>query len=240
MPDNSFGSSLSNIFIKPFQEILFPPFCISCNVRLKQEESRICVSCWRDFPPLEKNDSLFLQTKERFLNEGTISDCLAPFSFEKEGTLQTVIHSLKYEGCTTLGVRLGKEIGISINAHPVIRSADLIVPIPLHQLKRRERGYNQSEYICKGISIETKIPLATSLLKRVKYTQSQTKLNQQERSENVTGAFRLASKWKTKLEGKKVILVDDVITTGATMRSCASELKYFGVGQIFSVSVAFA
>ncbi|MBI5215880.1 MAG: ComF family protein [Ignavibacteriae bacterium] len=240
MTDNSFVSTLTNVFIKPFQEIVFPPFCISCDVRLMKDESRICSDCWESFSKLDNDDSLYISTRERFQNDGTISDCLAPFSFVKEGTLQTVIHSLKYEGFTSMGIRLGEEIGKVIRSNEKFCRSDFLIPIPLHQLKRRERGYNQSEYICKGISTVTNIPVASSLLKRVRYTQSQTKLNQQERSENVTGAFRLASKWKTILKGKKVILVDDVVTTGATMRSCASELKYFGVGQIFSVSVAFA
>jgi ComF family protein len=185
-------------------------------------------------------DSLYIETKERFENDGKISDCLAPYFFQKEGALQTVIHSLKYEGYTSMGVRLGSEIGKVIDLHEKFRQADFLIPIPLHQLKRRERGYNQSEYICKGISALTKIPVAVSALKRVKYTKSQTKLTLHERSENVSGAFQITSFGKKALSGKTVIIVDDVITTGATMRACAEELRRFGAAQIYSASVAFA
>jgi ComF family protein len=203
-------------------------------------ESRICSKCWNSFSKLTDKDSLYIETKERFEKDGRISDCLAPYFFQKEGALQTVIHSLKYEGYTTMGVRLGEEIGKVICSHEKFRQANFLIPIPLHQLKQRERGYNQSEYICKGISSYTKIPIAASALKRVKYTKSQTKLNLLERSENVSGAFQVTRVGKKTLSGKAVIIVDDVVTTGATMRSCAEELQRFGVTQIFSASVAFA
>ncbi len=234
------SSFISNVVVTPFKEILYPPFCISCEIRLKSDESRICSKCWNQFPTLERSDSSYVKTRERFQSEGIISDCLAPFSFEKEGTLQRVIHFLKYEGFTSFGVRLGEEIGRAILSTQEMKSADILVPIPLHQLKRRERGYNQSDYICKGISLLTNIPVRPSLLKRVRYTQSQTKLNQVERSENVNGAFRINSSKNKILQGKTIILVDDVITTGATMRACAEELKQIGVAKIFSASVAFA
>jgi ComF family protein len=153
---------------------------------------------------------------------------------------QQVVHSLKYQGMKSLGIRLGKEIGNRIKASPTFSSADYILPIPLHKLKQRERGYNQSEYLCKGISETTGILIAASFLSRTKYTRSQTQLNLEERRENVGEAFRTNQKFLNEIRGKSFILVDDVITTGSTITACARELRANGAGIILAASAALA
>ena len=169
-----------------------------------------------------------------------IADMLSCFLFEKEGTLQEIVHLLKYRGIKSIGVELGRIIGGCMILDSRYKLADYLVPVPLHRIKQRERGYNQSEYLCKGISEVTHIPVHTSLLVRKKYTESQTQLNLDERRQNVGDAFIVNEKFVSDIEGKVFILVDDVITTGATINACARELRGCGAKAVFAISAALA
>lgn len=226
--------------IQPISEFIYPPFCLLCDSKLASGESRICSHCWNSFHRMEKNGPAYIDLHRKFSDTNLVADCLAPFLFEQEGRLQEVIHHLKYQGFTSLGFRLGEEIGRQIIETETFLDADFLVPVPLHRLKFRERGYNQCEYLCKGISSITNLPVQSKVLKRIKYTVTQTQLDIAQREENVDGAFRAPKRYRDAIEGKAVIIVDDVITTGATMRSCARELIKYGAEKVFSVSIAHA
>ena len=177
---------------------------------------------------------------EHFRASGLIEGLVASYLFEKEGVLQSLIHELKYGGLSGIGVTLGEHLGIRIaracRGVPIIG----VIPVPLHGAKKRERGYNQSEYICQGIARVTGLPVLTSVLKRTKYTKSQTQLNLTERMENVSNAFAVHRTRAACLENATVLLVDDVITTGATIISCAKALKDKGAHRVLACSVALA
>ncbi|TAK55937.1 MAG: ComF family protein [Bacteroidetes bacterium] len=226
--------------LQPIKEFLYPPFCFLCDVRLQENESRVCTKCWSSFPRIEKGDVIDTDLKSKFSGDGAVDDCLSVYLFEKDGKLQEIIHHLKYSGMTAMGIRLGEEIGRVIREDLNFRKGDMVIPIPLHRLKQRERGYNQSEFICKGIASVTSIPLFPRLLTRAKYTQTQTQLDLNQRKENMESAFAVSEKSRKLLQGKKVILVDDVITTGSTINSCAQELRKFGVESVLAASVAHA
>jgi ComF family protein len=115
---------------------------------------------------------------------------------------------------------------------------DYLVPVPLHTLKKAERGYNQSYYIAKGISKRTKIPIAKNIVRRIKHTQSQTNLTSEERKANIEGAFKISK--NQVIKSSRIILVDDVITTGATISGCGSVLLSGGVEEIFALSAGIA
>jgi ComF family protein len=117
---------------------------------------------------------------------------------------------------------------------------NIIIPVPLHRTKQRERGYNQSEYVCTGIYEILNLEVIPNGLKRIRYTKTQTKLNREERKENVTNAFELNEKYLNKIQGKNIILVDDVITTGATILECGRILKANNCGKILTCSIALA
>ncbi|MDI6766869.1 MAG: phosphoribosyltransferase family protein [Bacteroidota bacterium] len=176
----------------------------------------------------------------KFDMEGFVKDINSCYLFEKEGKFQEVIHLLKYQGMKTLGIMLGQELGKRIATDPSFCGADYLIPIPLHKLKQRERGYNQSEYICKGVLAASGIPVHDSIIHRKKYTQSQTQLNLQERIENVGDAFEVNQRFKSLVPGKSFILVDDVITTGSTINACAKELINLNAHNVFAASVALA
>lgn len=115
---------------------------------------------------------------------------------------------------------------------------DLILPVPLHSLKKAERGFNQSFYLAKGMSKALNIPVSQSILKRKRYTESQTQKNLVERTENMLEAFQIKNEKKVK--GKNILLIDDVITTGATIRECGKILQASGAGNIYAASIALA
>ncbi|HTY00285.1 MAG TPA: ComF family protein [Bacteroidota bacterium] len=188
---------------------------------------------------MDKHDAVFQRTLLALTSDGSLDGMVAPFYFEKEGPLQQLIHKLKYGGMTRIGVLVGEEIAAGIAGHRGDGNA-VIVPVPLHRAKRRERGYNQSYFIGRGISRELGVPVREWALRREIYTRSQTTLDIIERAKNVEGAFRVPSRSVDALRGKTVLLVDDVITTGATIRACAAALREANVERIIACAAALA
>jgi ComF family protein len=232
-------SLVEKIFL-PLRDIIYPQVCFLCNTSLINGESKVCAYCWKSFTPLTLSHPSLVEHKKQFQNDGYINDILSCYFFEQEGKLQEAIHLLKYQGMTSLGIRLGKDIGTKILDNEQFSEADYLIPVPLHKAKLRERGYNQSEFICKGISAVTKIQIASAFIKRTRHTQTQTHLSSEERKQNVSNAFMIEKKHGNSLDGATVILVDDVITTGSTMNECAKILRECGVREVFAASAALA
>ncbi len=154
--------------------------------------------------------------------------------------MQTIIHQLKYSGMTSLGLDLGKHLGVRVKQELAGEKITGIVPVPLHHLKRRERGYNQSEYICRGMTSVLGVPVEPKLVTRSVYTQTQTKLNSEERRQNVAGAFKVRGEALPKIKDGTFLLVDDVVTTGATMQACARALVDAGACKVIACATALA
>jgi ComF family protein len=181
---------------------------------------------------------LFLEKREQLMSRGNISDLASVFHFEKDGTLQHLIHHLKYNEMTAIGVELGKYVGESLPMFLGEVSITGVVAVPLHPLKEKERGYNQSELICNGIREKTGLKLLPHLLKRTRHTRTQTKLNAHERKENVAEAFQVDSRFASLVRGSTLLIVDDIITTGATIDECARVLREYDAEKIFAASIA--
>lgn len=224
-------------FVNQFFDFFLPRFCPSCNKKLEPSEYFICSTCI-DKIKLAETEFLENEYKRKFAEEKIIADFVCLYVFEKDKELQHIIHSIKYNGNFRLGTYLGKFIGSKLKEKISGWSADFIIPIPLHHLKKAERGYNQSYYIAKGISSIYNIPIMARAIKRNRFTPSQTALNLDERKENIQDAFTF--KMKKKLSGKKIILVDDVITTGSTITECGKVLKESGAEKVYALSTAIA
>jgi ComF family protein len=138
----------------------------------------------------------------------------------------------------SIGKVFGRELGGRIAG--LKEEFHLVIPVPLHKAKHRERTYNQSDYICCGINEITGIPVIENCLKRVRYTESQTRLDFSQRAANVKDAFRLNKKYTEGIKGKNIILADDLITTGSTILECARILKSAGCGKLLACSIAVA
>ncbi len=211
-----------------------------CSNRLQAGEHTVCNQCWQSVERANPGDELHHRFLEKLSVDGFIDGLVSAFYFEKDSKLQAIIHALKYDGFHSLGVKAGRLIGERILADEVLSRSDFLIPVPLHSIKHRERGYNQSEHICKGISEITGIRACTDLLHRKKYTVSQTQLTLDERKENVGDAFRINMRKREEIEGRSFILVDDVITTGSTITACARQLKNAGAKNVHAAAIALA
>lgn len=228
---------ISKFLFASFLDFLFPPVCLSCDASLEDGSVKICFTCWNSIARLSRSHPLYLDTKGKLTENKVVADLVSCYVFEKEGAFQKIAHELKYGGFQVLGVELGRRIGAAMNEWQI--RADVVIPIPLHRRKFRERGYNQAEAIARGIAEATSIPLQTNLIRRRKFTETQTQLNLEQRKENMEDAFELNAN-RTNEVKKNILLVDDVITTGATIVSCAQELLNAGAASIIAASAALA
>lgn len=221
----------------PLFDFFLPRFCVSCSAKLDLFEDSFCNIC---LSKIERaSESRIDQEYERkFKNDHMISGFFSLFVFEKDKELQQGIHALKYNGRFRVGIFLGELLGTQLQKTRPDWEIDFIIPVPLHHLKKAERGYNQSYYISKGLNKIIKCELNENHLKRIKFTESQTTMNISERKENISGAFKV--KRTSGLRNKNILLIDDVITTGATITECGKILLDSGVNKIYAASIAIA
>ena len=179
------------------------------------------------------------ELQRRLCGDGVFDACTVLYRFEKGTPLQTLIHELKYGGKTSVGYWLGRSLG-ELRLPGIGGRGGLLIPIPLHAVRRRERGYNQAELLCAGIAAASGGVVATSCVRRIRNTPTQTSLGIGDRSENVRSAFGLSRRGRKRLRGHEAVLVDDVITTGATLRACGALLREAGVVRLTACGVAMA
>ncbi|NJN26700.1 MAG: ComF family protein [Cyclobacteriaceae bacterium] len=158
--------------------------------------------------------------------------------FQKSGITQRILHQLKYGKNPDLGHLLGAWFGYALVEHGIRNEIDYIVPVPIHPKKERSRGYNQSLMIAQGISEATSIPVQCNVLRRKRYEQSQTQRSKEKRLHSVTEAFDLKNNHL--IEGRHILLIDDVITTGATLEACGSILWSCGISKLSVAALALA
>lgn len=230
-----------NLTIKFFLTDLFdfflPRFCPACKQKLSVDENIICTEC---ISVIHLADSLRTDFEfyKKFKSKKLVSGFFSLYVFEKDKELQEILHHFKYSKQYRIGILLGKEIANVKKQNISEWKIDLILPVPLHHLKEADRGYNQSFYIAKGLSKILRIPTKENVLKRKRYTESQTLKNISDRESNVRDAFSVVS--KKSVRGKTILLVDDVITTGATISECARQLLNNGAAKVYAASIAIA
>jgi len=218
-------------------DFFLPRYCPGCNKKLEINEKVVCPDCLGSIKKID-NERLREEDQRKFASDRIVSGFTSLFIFEKDKELQHIIHSLKYDKRFSVGIFLGHLLSVHLKNLVDDWQIDFITPVPLHHLKKAERGYNQSKYIAKGLSKELSVPINSRVLKRTRYTESQTTLNQQQRQENIAEAFK--AKNKNIIEGKTFLLVDDVITTGATISECGRVLLNAGAMRVYACSVAVA
>jgi len=223
--------------LNQFFDFFLPRYCTGCDKKLAYDEKLICPECLNT---IQKADTELIEAEynRKFKNDRIIEDFSSLYIFEKDKTFQDIVYSIKYTKKFLAGVFLGRLLAEFLEDKINSWKIDLIVPVPLHHLKKAERGYNQSEYIAKGISKSTGIRMQNNLIRRVRYTESQTSMTLPEREHNIAKAFKVEH--KKKIKGKSVLLVDDIITTGATVKECGRVLKDNGANLIYACSTAIA
>jgi ComF family protein len=217
--------------LNTFLDIVYPRFCYMCDEKISDNDRYFCCSCYAQLKHYNTG-----QSKNAVkIYKNIIDESFSLFYFEPNTVSQKIIHMIKYDGMRNLGIQMGRRLGKMLFEEGI--SADLIIPVPLHLSRKRERGYNQAEVIAEGLSGELKIPVERKIIKRSKFTKSQTKLNREERLLNVGEAFQIDK--NTDLSGKSVFVLDDVITTGATIASCARLIKNNKAKKVIALSLAY-
>lgn len=218
--------------------LFFPKLCLLCKTPLIEGEEHICLHCLYQLPFTHYEKTLNNPTEQLFTGKIPIKRATSFLRYEKGGNVQKLIHSLKYKDNKELGYYLGKLAALKIQQSGTYKSVSLLVPVPLHPRKKRKRGYNQAEWIAKGMATILKIPVNTDNLKRVHSTKTQTRKSVYERWTNVQNIFKVEQ--PEIFENQHVLLVDDVITSGSTMGACAQAIINNSIPDIsiFSLSIA--
>ncbi|MFQ6616676.1 MAG: ComF family protein [Fidelibacterota bacterium] len=208
-------------------DLLYPPMCPGCKARLSPEERGVCRICWGRLLPTGLGNWKAFLSHRRGLNTVLAGWLL-------EDVLQTLVHDLKYKERRQVAPELAGRLALMFGDSIQKLHLDVVVPVPLHPARLRERGFNQSDLLGRPLAAALGLPYAAHILTRQRNTRSQTALSVEERLMNVGGAFKARD-----LEDfKRVLLIDDVVTTGATLSSCADAIREAGGTYVAALTAA--
>lgn len=218
--------------------LFYPHTCTGCGGDLLPKNELLCARCLHQLPHTgfenEKNNPV----ENIFIGRIPLQAAYSEFYFSKGQLIQHLIHQLKYKKDKEIGFYLGEIMGLHLLKATRFKNLDYLIPLPLYPDKEFKRGYNQAEVICEGIAASLQVPVQSKNIIRHRFTETQTKKHRTERWKNVSGSF--AIKDKEKLTRKHILLVDDVITTGATLEACCEILKKIPDLKISIATLAFA
>jgi ComF family protein len=223
--------SLISTAFNDFVSLIYPNTCCCCDSALTSQEQYICLHCDVHLPKLFNQTSVM----HKFIGKLSFDQSFALYQYEKRNRIQYLIDEIKYKNNQALALYMGKRMGTQLlDQH--FMDYDGIMPVPLHSSKLKQRGYNQSELLAKGIAEVSGLPLLVDLLKKSTASQSQTQKSRFARWTNVQTVFEAHEKVKD----MKIILVDDVLTTGATLIACAESLIQKNTAKVSFLALASA
>lgn len=202
--------------------LLFPQLCILCWRENPVNGDRLCIDCMLEMPFTVDFDLDYNNVTKHFFGRVPLAHGGALLNYYEESNLTEMLHRFKYKNKTKIGVYLGHRMAKKIVESPKFDQIDLIIPVPLHAKKQRQRGYNQSKVIADAIGEKLLAPVCNTAITKAYNNASQTRKTRLERLENVSKAFQLVD--KSQIKGRSVLLVDDVVTTGATLEACCLEV----------------
>lgn len=219
-------------------DTIAPRFCPVCGSRLTVSEQGICSLCYRHLPRTffwqHPEDNIMARL---FWGRMHIERAAALFFFESGSEVAGIVYNMKYHDQPELAQVMGRMMASELSLSGFFHGIDMLVPVPLARKRERQRGYNQSFCIAKGIREATGLPVASRVVRRTAFEKSQTRMSRWERQENVEGVFTLEK--PEAVAGKHVLIVDDVVTTGATTLACGSELQKADGTKVSILSLAF-
>lgn len=224
--------------LKSLFNLLFPQACAGCNGLLLENEITICTTCRHDLPYTQHHLIPENETWKKFYGRLPVEHASSLLYFHKEGIVQELIHNLKYRSREDVGTLAGQLYGNSIKDVAALKTVTDVIPVPLHPKKLRERGYNQVAEFGRGVAKGLGVNYNEDILLRRTYTKTQTKKNLTARAEIIGSAFDVA--YTDADAGKHFLLVDDVITTGATLESCGRALLTIPDAKLSIVTIAYA
>ena len=210
-------------WISNFLQLFYPRLCLCCDKRLTESEQYLCLHCYCELPRTHYHRRTDNPVLKLFAGFFQINEIAAFLFFTRDGKVQKLVHTFKYYGNKQLAQYLGRIAAIDMKNDGLFSHIDMLIPVPLHPKKERKRGYNQAEWIAKGVAQVYSCQIRTDVICRNIDTVTQTRKTVYERNLNVEEIFSLKEAFS--LEGKHILLIDDVITTGATLRACIKTLS---------------
>jgi ComF family protein len=230
------SNSPSNGILEDFISLFYPRYCRGCYNSLVKGEELICTQCLLEMPKsyyhLQRENPFY----QKFRGRLPVKHVMTLYKFVKESRVQHVLHALKYKQQPELGEMLGRVYGKDLLEAEYKSSFDLIIPVPLHNSRRKIRGYNQSEEFGKGLAQMLEIPCDDTYMKRDARTETQTHKSKLSRWENVSNIFKVIA--PASITEKRILLVDDVVTTGATLEACGQSLLNAGCRELSIACIA--
>ena len=227
--------AIINIF-SDFLNLIYPNICICCDEKLVNSEKILCSHCLADIPKTNFNDIRQNILAEMFWGRIQIEGATSLLYFRAESRYRKVLHKLKYEGQQDIGTQLGILLGNEL-VKTEMNTIDYLIPVPLHPKRLRRRGFNQSEIIANGVSKVLDKPVINNVVKRKSYNLSQTEKGRYDRWLNVEGIFDVLA--PNFLDNKRILIIDDIITTGSTIEACVDAINKASDCKIYICSVAF-
>lgn len=219
-------------------DLFYPNPCCACAIPLVGNEEIICTKCRLSLPLSNSHLIAIPSLADKFAGKVLVKSVYTFLKFEKAGKVQRLLHQLKYNNRPDVGQTLGRLYGQELRMAQVDEQLDLLLPIPLHSRKLAQRGYNQSDAIAQGLSETLAVDWSATILKRSKFTSTQTRKTRMERFENVAGIFEVTE--PERIRGKRIGIVDDVVTTGSTLESAIIELLQNGAKEVSVITLAAA
>ncbi|HTE26220.1 ComF family protein [Flavitalea sp.] len=208
--------------IDSLTHLFFPHICAGCGSDVINKNQLLCLACTDRLPLTNYYAHADNPVEKTFWGRIPLNHATSYLYFNKDSIVQQLMHQFKYKGNQEIGLYFGKKMGSAISSAPRFQTPDFLVPLPLHPQRQKKRGYNQAEVLCRGMAESMGIPVLEQAVSRTMQTETQTHKNRESRWQNMEGKFVL--KHPSLIENKHVILVDDVITTGATLEACGLEL----------------
>lgn len=202
--------------------LFFPHTCAGCGTDVLDEDAVICGRCLHDLPLTNFNVYANNLAEKSLWGRLPVVNVSSLCYFSKDSLIRQLMHQLKYKGHKQAGYFLGRMMGSALRAADRFHDIDALVPLPLFPAKEKKRGYNQSAILCEGMAEVMLLPVLKGIVKRSSFTDTQTKKGRMERWLNMEGRFELTD--SASIKGRHVLLVDDIITTGATLEACGLEL----------------
>ncbi len=218
--------------------LAFPHVCEGCGCDIPDPSQLLCLSCLGSLPQTSFHLHGNNPVEKLFWGRLPITHATAQYYFTKASLMQRLMHQLKYKGNKEAGLYLGRLMGQALSASNRFIHTDVLVPLPLHRLREKQRGYNQAALLCQGISEVMNKPVLKNIVGRTIQTESQTKKGRISRWQNIEGRFELLD--TSDIKDKHVLLVDDVVTTGATLESCGRALMEGGLKKLSIATLCFS
>lgn len=205
-----------------FSHLFFPHVCAGCGTDIVSLQSILCIHCMNQLPLTNFHFHANNPVEKHFWGRMPVTSATSLCHFTSGSLVQHLLHQLKYNGNKEAGYFLGGIMGATLHTAERFRHVDILVPLPLYAERQKKRGYNQSAVLCNGMSGIMQVPVAANAVIRLSATETQTRKTRIDRWKNMEGKFELAD--AASIAGKHVLLVDDVVTTGATLEACGHEL----------------